>query len=232
MIDELKKELHNNHDPAKAKDYARFFRTDSGGYGEGQKFLGISMPVIKKLAKKYTALDLDSIQELLLSEIHNHRSIALEILKLQYKKANSKSKEKIANLYLKNTKNINNWDLVDTSAPHILGDYLLNKDRTILYKLAKSSNLWEKRISIISTFAFIRQDQFKDSLNIAEVLLHDEHDLIHKAVGWMLREIGKRDQAAEERFLQKHCAAMPRTMLRYAIEKFDELKRKDYLNKK
>lgn len=232
MIDELRKELLNNHDPAKAKDYAWFFKTGYGEYGEGQKFLGVSMPVIKKLAKKYTSLNLDSIQELLLSEFHAHRSIALEILKLQYQKADTYGKEKIANLYLKNAKNINNWDLVDTSALHILGDYLLQKDRAILYKLAKSSNLWEKRISIISTFAFIRQDQFQDTLDIAEILLHDKHDLIHKAVGWMLREVGKRDVAMEERFLKKHCTTMPRTMLRYATEKFDERKRLNYLNKK
>ena len=156
---------------------------------------------------------------------------ALLILIKQYEKGNESEKNKIFNFYLRNTKNINNWDLVDISAPKIVGDYLLNKPRDVLYKLASSGNLWERRIAIISTFAFIRNNEFDDTLKIAEILLNDKHDLIHKAVGWMLREIGKRDQKIEEEFLKKYYSKMPRVMLRYAIEKFEEKKRKFYLGK-
>ncbi|MBW3022755.1 DNA alkylation repair protein, partial [Candidatus Woesearchaeota archaeon] len=159
------------------------------------------------------------------------RVCALRILVYRYTKADEKIKKEIFDFYLKNTKTINNWDLIDLSAPNIVGNYLLNKNRAILYKLAKSKSIWEKRIAVMATFAFIKEGQFKDSLKIAEILLKDEHDLIHKAVGWMLREIGKKNQAVEEEFLKKNCKTMPRTMLRYAIEKFDEKKRKFYLAK-
>jgi len=166
------------------------------------------------------------IQKLLDSKIHEHRLVGLLILVDKYEKSNNKE---IVDFYLANTKNINNWDLVDLTAHKILGHYLLDKDRTLLYNLARSNDLWEKRISIISTFYFIKNNDFKDALKISEILLNDKHDLIHKAVGWMLREIGKRDQKAEEKFLKKYYKKMPRTMLRYAIEKFDEKKRKAYL---
>ena len=171
------------------------------------------------------------LEKLLNSKIHEYRMSALLILIKQYEKGNESEKNKIFNFYLRNTKNINNWDLVDISAPKIVGDYLLNKPRDVLYKLASSNNLWERRIAIISTFAFIRNNEFDDTLKIAEILLNDKHDLIHKAVGWMLREIGKRDQKIEEEFLKKYYSKMPRVMLRYAIEKFEEKKRKFYLGK-
>jgi len=156
---------------------------------------------------------------------------SLFILVLKYNKEDYRGKQEIVDFYVDNIKNVNNWDLVDSSAPHILGHFLLDKDRSILYRLASSDNLWERRISILSTFTFIKTNTFEDALKISEILLFDEHDLIHKAVGWMLREVGKRDLTIEEEFLQKHYLEMPRTMLRYAIEKFDEDKRKFYLGK-
>ena len=218
-------------DPEKAKILSRFFKTSKGEYGEGDIFLGIKVPEQRKVAKKYTNLTLGDLQKLLNSKVHEHRLTSLIILVTKYKKANESGRNEIIDFYLKNTKNINNWDLVDSSAPYILGDYLLEKDRTILYNLAKSDDLWEKRISILSTFRFIRNNDFNDALKISKIHLNDEHDLMHKAVGWMLREIGKRDQEKEEKFLEKHYKKMPRTMLRYAIEKFDEDKRRYYLKK-
>ena len=231
MLNQLKIELAQLGDPDRAKNLSRFFKTGKGQYGEGDVFLGITVPEQRKVAKRYDNLPLDDLQELLNSEIHEHRFTALVILIAKYRKAEESRKNEIFEFYLKNIENINNWDLVDLSAPRIVGDYLINKERPILYNLAKSNNLWERRISILSTFTFIANNDFKDALNISELLLHDEHDLIHKAVGWALREIGKRDQEAEERFLTKHYLHMPRTMLRYAIEKFAEKKRKKYLNK-
>ena len=173
-----------------------------------------------------------NLQELLNSKIHEYRLTALLILVSKYEKTDSTGKEEIFSFYLINTANINNLDLVDLSATKIVGDYLFNKDRSILLELAKSNNLWERRIAILSTFKFIRNNDFAETLNISKLLLHDEHDLIHKAVGWMLREIGKRDQEVEEGFLNKYSGEMPRTMLRYAIEKFDKNKRQFYLRNK
>jgi 3-methyladenine DNA glycosylase AlkD len=230
-LEELRKELSVLKNPKKAKILQGFFKTALGQYGEGDIFLGITVPESRKLAIRYSSLPFGDIQALLESNIHESRLIALLILVHNYNKHPEKSSE-IYGFYLKNTKHINNWDLVDLSAPKIIGSYLFDKDRAILYKLAKSSDLWEKRISIISTFYFISKHQFQDSLNIAELLLKDKHDLIHKAVGWMLREIGKRSQSAEEQFLKKHYKVMPRTMLRYAIEKFPDSLRKAYLNGK
>ena len=232
MLTQIKRDLAQLKNPDRAKNLTWFFKTGKGQYGEGDIFLGIPVPEQRKVAKKHTVLSLNDLQELLKSKIHEHRFTALLILISNYQKAGESVKEEIFHFILKNTENINNWDLVDLSAPRIIGDYLLNRKRSILYKLAKSKNLWERRISILSTFKFIDNNDFKDALNISELLLHDEHDLIHKAVGWALREIGKRDQNLEERFLNKHYLYMPRTMLRYAIEKFDERKRKIYLNKK
>ena len=165
------------------------------------------------------------------SKIHEERLVVLFVLVEKYRKADEKEKKVIFDFYIRNTGKINNWDLVDLSAPRILGEYLLDKERSIIYKLARSKNLWERRIAVLTTFQFIRNNQFKDSLKIAELLLKDEYDLIHKAVGWMLREIGKRDQIIEEEFLQKYYKIMSRTMLRYAIERFDDKKRKFYLAK-
>ena len=231
MFDQIKKDLSQLSDPERAKNLSWFFKTGKGQYGEGDVFLGITVPEQRKVAKKYTDLSLNDLQELLNSEIHEHRFTALVILISKYRKAEESSKKEIFDFYLRNTKNINNWDLVDLSAPRIIGDYLLNKDRTTLFKLARSNILWERRISILSTFTFIDNCDFEDALSISELLLHDEHDLIHKAVGWALREIGKRDQNVEEKFLTKHHPNVPRTMLRYAVEKFDEKKRKKYLAK-
>lgn len=231
MLDQIKRDLGALKDPDRAKNLSWFFKTGKGQYGEGDIFLGIPVPEQRKVGKKYIDLSLNDLQELLNSKIHEHRFTALVVLISKYRKAEESGKEEIFEFYLKNTKNINNWDLVDLSAPRIVGDYLLNKERSILYKLAKSNNLWERRISILSTFTFIDNNDFEDALNISELLLNDEHDLIHKAVGWALREIGKREQNVEERFLTKHYLHMPRTMLRCAIEKFSEKQRKKYLTK-
>ena len=231
MLDQIKRDLAQLKDPNRAKNLSWFFKTGKGQYGEGDVFLGIPVPEQRKVAKKYIHLSLDDLQELLTSKMHEHRFTALVILISKYYKVEESGKKEIFDFYLKNTENVNNWDLVDLSAPRIVGDYLLNRERSFLYKLAKSNSLWERRISILSTFTFIYNNDFEDALNISELLLDDEHDLIHKAVGWALREIGKRDQQVEERFLTEHYFHMPRTMLRYAIEKFNEKKRKKYLTK-
>jgi 3-methyladenine DNA glycosylase AlkD len=230
MLDQIKNDLLKLSNSKKAKKLSRFFKTEKGQYGEGDIFLGISVPEQRKVAKRYHYIPLNDLQDLLSSKIHEHRLTALLILIIKYGKADISGKEDIFRFYLKNIEYINNWDLVDLSAPKIVGDYLYNKDTSILFKLAKSNNLWERRIAILSTYKFIRNSDFKDTVNISKLLLHDKHDLIHKAVGWMLREIGKRDQRIEERFLNKYHTQMPRTMLRYAIEKFDEKKRKFYLS--
>jgi 3-methyladenine DNA glycosylase AlkD len=181
------------------------------------------------IAKKYINLDFTTLQDMLDSNIHEYRLTALLILVLRNAKADTSMKDQIFDFYIKNTKNINNWDLVDLTAPGIVGNYLLEKDKSLLYTFAKSKHLREKRIAIISTFAFLRVGEYDDTFKIAEILLHDSHDLIHKAVGRMLREVGKRSQFEEEKFLQKHYKMMPRTMLRYAIEKFPEDLRQKYL---
>ena len=230
MPSNLKRDLEKLADPKKSKILARFFKTGKGEYGKGDIFLGITVPNQRKVATKHSALPLKDIQTLLDSKIHEYRLTSIFILVAKYKKADSEGKKEIVDFYLKNTKNINNWDLIDSSAPYILGNYLLDKDKSILYTLAKSASLWERRIAMLSTYAFIRNNEFEDALKIAEILRDDKQDLIHKAVGWMLREVGNRDLEAEECFLQKHCKKMPRTMLRYAIEKFEDDKRKAYLN--
>lgn len=231
MVLEIKKELRELGYPKKAKISARFFKTGKGEYGEGDIFLGIKVPDQRKVAKKYTYLKLEGLQKLLQSKIHEERLVALLILVNKYQKAEEGLKREIYKFYLKNSRYINNWDLVDLSAPKIVGAYLLDKpkERKVLYKLAKSLDLWERRISILATYTFIRNKQLKDTLKIAQILLGDKHDLIHKAAGWMLRELGKVDQKKEEEFLQKHYRVMPRVMLRYAIEKFDREKREYYL---
>lgn len=227
----VKKELKLLANPEKAKLFLRFFKTGKGEYGEGDVFLGLTVPQQRGVVKKYRDLALEEAEKLLQSKIHEHRLVALLILVEKYQKGEERLKKEIFDLYLRNTKGINNWDLVDLSAPKIVGPWLLDKDRSLLYKLVRSKNLWERRIGVMATFAFIRENQFEDNLKIAEMLLDDKHDLIHKAVGWMLREIGKRDQGKEEAFLQKHGKRMPRTMLRYAIEKFPEKKRQFFLKK-
>jgi len=230
MLNQIKKDLNKLGSKKRAEASAWYFKTGKGEYGQGDVFLGLTSQQTKDVAKKYFGeITFSDLQKLLNSKIHEHRMAGLRMMVSKYQKGEDKTK--VFNFYLKNTKRINNWDLVDVSALRIVGDYLLDKDRSILYKLAKSKNLWEKRISAISTFRFIKENDFKDSLNIAEILLNDEHDLIHKAVGWMLREIGKKNQGVEERFLKKYYKVMPRTMLRYAIERFEKNKRKFYMER-
>ena len=226
---EIKKEIKKNADPQKAELLQRFFKTGPGQYGEGDIFLGIMVPVQRSIAKKYKDLPLKDIKDLLNSDIHEERLIALFILVEQYKKGDEQKKEDIFTFYHLHRKRINNWDLVDLTAHIISGSYLMDKDKSLLYKLAESKNIWDRRIAIMSTFYFIKNNVFDDALCLAQKLLNDKHDLIHKAVGWMLREIGNRDMNTEEGFLEKNYKKMPRTMLRYAIEKFPENKRLAYL---
>lgn len=225
MIEEIKKELNKKANKEKARILARFFKTGKGEYGEGDFFIGIRVPDQREVAKKFKEASFKDLKELIKSNIHEYRLTALLILIFKYKN----NEEKVFDFYIKNIRKINSWDLVDLSAPNIIGNYLIDKDRSILYDFAKSENLWEKRVAIISTFTFIKNNDFKDALKISEILLNDKHDLIHKAVGWMLREIGKRDVEMEKIFLKKHYKKMPRTMLRYAIEKFPEQERKRIL---
>lgn len=224
------KELKAEADPEKAKHSTRFFKTGTGEYGEGDKFLGIKVPTQRKVAKKYRELPAFEIQELLRNQYHEIRLTALLLMVYKVEKGGPEVLEKMAQLYLKNLHAVNNWDLVDSSCYHILGRYLENKERDLLYDLAHSDDLWKKRIAMITCYRFIKNKDFEDALNIAGILVEDEHDLIQKAVGWMLREIGDRDLATEQLFLKKHYKTMPRTMLRYAIEKFEEPLRKKYLS--
>jgi len=224
-------ELHKFSDAERAKILQRFFKTGPGEYGEGDIFLGIKVPQVRQVAKMFWQMPLNEVLKLLKSKFHEERLLSLFILKEKFIKGDDKTKTKIHKSYLKHTRYINNWDFVDLSAEYIVGNYILDKDKSILFKLAKSKNFWERRIAIISTFHMIKQRQFKETLQIAEILLQDEEDLIHKAVGWMLREIGKRDLKVEEGFLKNRYKNMPRTMLRYAIEKFPETKRQAYLKK-
>ncbi|MCR4275674.1 MAG: DNA alkylation repair protein [Candidatus Wolfebacteria bacterium] len=237
----LKTELKKFASPQKAEILARFFKIGKGEYGEGDIFIGVVVPDIRKTAKKYNAIGLRETEKLLHSKIHEERLCALLILVEKFRNGGEKTKEQIYKLYLKNTKYINNWDLVDLSSHHIVGEFssdkptdkLIKKPKSVLYKLAKSKNLWERRIATLATFNFINKGQHKETLKIAEILLKDKHDLIHKAVGWMLRETGKRcSREILEDFLKKHYKQMPRTILRYAIEKFPEKKRKSYLGGK
>ena len=230
-LERIKDDLRKKANPEKAKILSRFFKTGKGEYGEGDIFLGIVVPEQRKIARMYSDLPLKDLKGLLSGKTHEHRLVALFILVLKYKKADSSARKGIFDFYVNHMTHINNWDLVDLSAPNIMGDYLLTRDRSILYDLARSEDLWQKRIAVMSTFTFIKNNQFEDTFRIAKLLLWDKHDLIHKAVGWMLREVGKRDRNAEEDFLKKHCRIMPRTMLRYAIEKFDEEDRRFYLRK-
>lgn len=207
----------------------RFFKTGKGEYGYGDKFLGIRVPILRKAAKLFQAVSETDITKLLKSDYHEVRLLSLLILVGQFSRGSEDEKEIIYNLYLNHTNYINNWDLVDTSAHNIVGVWLTERNRSKLYELANSKSLWERRISIISTFYFIKNSDYRDTLKISEILINDSEDLIHKAVGWMLREIGNRDQEVEEKFLIKHYKQMPRTMLRYSIEKFSKERRQEYL---
>ncbi len=228
-LKDLLSELALAANPARAKSSAWFFKTAKGEYGEGDQFLGISVPVQRKIALRHRHLTHADIQKLLASKLHEHRFVALEILVAQFEAATPREQTAIHRFYLANTTRVNNWDLVDTSAPYIVGQYLLNRPRAVLRKLAKSSNLWERRIAIVSTFAFIRNGETVDTFAIAQLLLRDKHDLIHKAVGWALREAGKSAPNQLIEFLQTHYDSLPRTALRYAIERFTPLERKQFL---
>ncbi len=263
-LTELKKILRSHANPTKAKIYAGFFKTAPGEYGHGDLFLGLTVPKQRTIAKKFYDLSLADIQKLLKSKVHEERFTGLIILVRQFQIGDNKQKKKIYNFYLKNTKRINNWDLVDTSAPQIVGEYLLNQMRetktppsvpplvgegidgplppyrgeiergvrprlAVLVTLARSTNLWERRIAIVATFAFIRANHFDETLKISKLLLTDKHDLIQKACGWMLREVGKKSPPTLKKFLNHHHQTMPRTMLRYAIEKFSKKEQNYYL---
>lgn len=224
-----RKALRRYSDKEKAKVLRGFFKAGPGEYGEGDIFLGVTVPFIRKVVRRFQDLPLSDAIKLLRSKPHEERLLALLILVGQFKRGDHKAKERIFKAYLANTKFINSWDLVDLSAPHIVGGFLIDKNRRVLNKLTKSPLLWERRIAILATFAFIRMGDFGSTFSITKFLLSDEENLIHKACGWMLREVGKRDLRAEEKFLRKNYQAMPRTMLRYAIERFSENKREAYL---
>jgi 3-methyladenine DNA glycosylase AlkD len=228
---QIKAELKEISDPDKALHLARFFKTGKGEYGEGDVFWGITVPAQRAIAKMHADASLDDIKKLLHEPVHECRLTALLILVQQYLKCNDSTRKSITDFYLSNTERINNWDLVDLTADKILGHYLMDKDRKILYKLAESASLWEQRIAVISTHHFIKHKDFNDTLNLCEKLMFHKHDLIHKATGWMLREAGKRDLDVLSGFLDKHHKSMPRTMLRYAIEKLDDNQKKKYMAK-
>lgn len=234
MLGKLTKELNKAANPRKAKLLGRYFKTGPGEYGAGDVFLGIMVPEQRKIAKNYINISLKDIQRLLNSRYHEYRLVALIILVEKYKKADKINKKDIVDLYLKNVRlsRVNNWDLVDLSAPKILGEYLIDKKKDVLYTLVKSRNLWVRRVAVLSTFAFIKNQKFSDALNISRILISDREDLIHKAVGWALREIGKRNLETEKKFLNKFAPVMPRVMLRYAAEKLKKADRQKYLSSK
>lgn len=225
----IKKELFSLGSRKKAELLQKFFKTGKGQYGEGDVFIGVMVPQVRNIVKKYKDIEISETIKLLHSKEHELRLAALLILVEKYNKSDEGMKRKIFNAYLGNTKYINNWDLIDLTAPRIIGKYLYSKDRGILKKLAKSKSLWERRISLLATFHFIDNGEFKDSLKLAKLLLDDKEDLIHKAIGWMLREIWKRDPRITESFIRKYIRKMPRTSLRYAIERMPEKRRKEFL---
>ncbi|MGB0757052.1 MAG: DNA alkylation repair protein [Patescibacteria group bacterium] len=232
MYKQVVSELKSSSSPKRAQQAQRFFKTGKGEYGEGDVFIGLTMPEQRKIAKAYfKQISFVDIEKLLQSKIHEYRMVGLVMLVYKFQKVDEKGQKKIYDFYIKNIKAANNWDLVDVTVQHVIGAYLqTKKERKILYKYAKSKNLWKQRVAIIASGAFIKNNDFKDTLAISTMLLNHEHDLIHKAVGWMLREIGKQDRRVLEGFLAQHYKTMPRTMLRYAIEKFPETKRKKYLH--
>ncbi len=226
----LKQALLQLANPGRAIQATRFFKTGKGQYGEGDIFIGLSNPQVQALVKEHWKLtDMTDIQELINDKIHELRFAGLLVLVTKFPKSSPSQQQEVINFYVKNVQQINNWDLVDCSAYKILGKFLLNKERQILYDLANSEHLWSERIAVVSCLEFIRNKQFSDIFNLSEKFLSHEHDLMHKACGWMLREVGKRDELALEEFLDEHLKSMPRTMLRYAIERMEEGKRLGYL---
>lgn len=225
----IRKELRGLADPAIASHSQRFFKTGPGEYGEGDRFLGIRVPKVRQVVKKHRGLSLRAIRSLLRSKYHEERLCAALMLVDAFRRADEDGREAIFDLYLDSTSHINNWDIVDSSAPHIVGAYLADKDRDVLYELAESQSLWERRIAVLATQHFIRNGEFDDILALAEALLEDEEDLMHKAVGWMLREMGSVKLAPLRGFLRRHAGVMPRTMLRYAIEKLEAKERQKWM---
>jgi 3-methyladenine DNA glycosylase AlkD len=229
-LDRIRRELREAADERRAAKLKSFFKTGPGEYAEGDSFLGINVPRLRKMVRGTKGLELREIADLLRSPVHEERLLALLILIERFRKGDEKERGRIFNLYVKHLEYVNNWDLVDVSAGHIIGTYLEKRRKDLLVRLARSKNLWHRRVAMIATFPYIRKNRYAVSLRIARMLLQDDEDLIHKAVGWMLREIGKRDMPVEEEFLRKHYRKMPRTMLRYAIERFPEKKRLAYLH--
>jgi 3-methyladenine DNA glycosylase AlkD len=229
MIAAIQRELDGLGDASRAATLQRFFKTGPGEYAAGDRFRGIRVPILRGLARKYQDVSLAAAERLLQSTFHEDRLLALLILIRHYQRGGQVIRDKVHRLYLKNTRFVNNWDLVDVSAPHLVGHYLRDHPNDTLIRLAASGNLWERRLAIMATFHFIKQQDFDETLRIARLLLADPEDLIHKAVGWMLREVEKRDTSVAEDFLQKHYRHMPRTMLRYAIERLPEARRQAYL---
>lgn len=229
MLAGVRRRLRDAGDPDDAVFLQRFFKTGPGQYGEGDRFLGIRGPMMRTLAREFADLPLGDVEKLLHDKWHEARLLALLLLIERYERGNARDKENVFRCYLANTDCVNNWDLVDLSAPGIVGAHLETRSRALLDKLAKSKRLWERRIAIISTSWFIRHDDFDDTLRVATTLLGDSHDLIHKAVGWMLREVGKRDERVLDGFLERHAHEMPRTALRYSIERMSPAKRKRYM---
>jgi 3-methyladenine DNA glycosylase AlkD len=228
---EIQQELEMYIDPVKKEYLPKFFKTGKGQYGEGDKFLGIVVPNVRLVAKKHREESFETVKELMRSEYHECRLCGLLILVERFKKSDEKDRKEIYEFYLSQTERINNWDLVDLSAPGIVGEYLKDKPRDVLYRLADSDLLWDQRIAVVSTYTLIKNDDFIDIIALSEHFLHTRHDLMRKAVGWMLREMGKRDKDLLVQFLEKHCKLMPRTMLRYAIEKFPEEERKQFMQR-
>lgn len=226
---EIKRRLRTRADASRVAVLRRFFKTGPGQYGEGDEFIGVTVPTLREICRQCRGASLADIRLLLVSPIHEDRLLALLLLVDAFVRGNSTTRQGIYEFYRAHTARINNWDLVDSSAPAIVGGWLHDRSRTPLRALAKSPSLWERRIAIVATAYFIRRGECEDTLAIARLLLRDRHDLIHKAVGWMLREVGKKDGAAERQFLAAHASEMPRTMLRYAIENFPAAEREAYL---
>ncbi len=230
-VQKIQREFKALSDPQKAQGYQRFFKTGPGQYAEGDQFLGLTTPKVRELVKKHRDLSFTELKPFIHSPWHEHRSFAFSVLALQFQKADEKTRTKIFEFYLKQKKFLNNWDLIDGTTPQIVGAFLIDKDRRLLTKFARSESLWERRIAVLATFHFIRQNDLKDIFKLAKILLKDEEDLIHKAVGWMLREAGKRDLKKLRAFLDEFSKQMPRTMLRYSIEKLSPKERKKYMQK-
>ncbi|MFA5954627.1 MAG: DNA alkylation repair protein [Patescibacteria group bacterium] len=229
-LSSIRQLLRSYASATRARHSQHYFKTGPGDYGEGDVFMGVTVKVMRVIAKKfYKDATLSEILLLLHSPMHEERQVALFMLVAKFERGSGVEQKRIYTFYLKNTAYINNWDLVDMSASKIVGAYLSARTKAPLYALARSKNVWQRRIAIIATLQFIKNNQFRDTFKIARILLTSEHDLIHKAVGWMLREVGKRSISAEEDFLRRYYQRMPRTMLRYAIERFSEVKRRSYL---